>query len=260
MTLLKSDAKPLSSRNSGVFKNSPAGCPFLNYNIVASAQTIFMESQKGGTGAESSGADNNANSEELFQIIDESGEGFGFDLTPEALARPLLLGTSALFGVGILAGIPIGIAMGRSEEPSKRVSSGAAKGAQVKPTLDGVKFAASAFGLGTLLCAGIGVSAFYAVKTYYDVDSFEEFGQIMQHVVSDRRIWIEKRVSPILGSVRSAATENLPEPVQRLQHRFGESRFGRWIKDNVQSSVNIVSEEELSRRDLKFNKIDSAES
>lgn len=219
-----------------------------------------MEFQKSGAGAESPDADNDANSEELFQIIDESGEGFGFDLTPEALARPLLLGTSALFSVGILAGIPIGIAMGRSEEPSKRVSNGAAKSAQVKPTLDGVKFAASAFGLGTLLCAGIGVSAFYAVKTYYDVDSFEEFGQIMRHVVSDRRIWLEKRINPFLSSVRFTATENLPTPVERLQLRFGESRFGRWIKDNVQSSVNIVADEELSQKDLKFNKIDSAES
>lgn len=219
-----------------------------------------MEDQKDSQVGGRQNANDVESSEEFFQIIDETGEGFGFDLTPEALARPLLIGTSALFGVGMLAGIPIGIAMGRSEESDKGVSSASAKKARARPTLDGVKFAASAFGLGTLLCAGMGVSAFYAIKSYYEVDSFEQFGYVMRHDVSDRRVWIEKNISPVLSSVRCAATENLPEPVRRLQNFFGQSRFGRWIKENVQSSVTIIEDEESSQKDLKFNTIDNAES
>lgn len=205
--------------------------------------------------------DHGQDSEEIFQIIDETGQGFGFDLTPEVLARPLLIGTSALFGVGMLAGIPIGIAMGRSEENNKRVSAESAKKARVKPTLDGVKFAASAFGLGTLLCAGMGVSAFYALKFYYDVESFEEFGHIMRNVVSERRVWIESSISPTLASVRSTAAENLPGPMQRLQHRFVQSTFGQWVKGQVQSSINIVEDDEATAQSgSRFSKTDNVES
>lgn len=191
-------------------------------------------------------SENSEGSQELFQIIDESGEGFGFDLTPDALARPLLLGTASLFGVGMLVGIPFGIAMGRTDEPGKRLSLSSGNTARVKPTLDGVKFAASSFGLGTLLCAAMGLTAFYGIKSYYDVETFEEFGHIMRRTVPDKRAQIELSLSPLLRSVRTSASENLPAPVQRWRDRFGDSKFGRWLKGHIESSVNLVDDNELS--------------
>lgn len=179
-------------------------------------------------------------SEELFQIIDESGEGFGFDLTPDTLAKPIMIGTATLFGVGMLAGIPLGFAMGRAEETGK----GAKGVTKVRPSLDGIKFAATTFGLGTLLCASMGAVAFYGVKQYYQVESFEQFGQVMRETVPAHRMEMEQTLSPVLDSVRRSAGDNLPASMQNLRRRFEHSRFGRWIKSQVDASVTITDEAE----------------
>lgn len=177
-------------------------------------------------------------SEELFQIIDESGEGFGFDLTPEVLARPLAIGTASLFGIGMLAGIPLGLAMGRSEDTGKGIKGGT----RVKPSMEGVKFAATTFGLGTLLCASMGAVGFYTIKSYYQVESFEEFGRVMRKAVPERRSEMESSLSPVLDTVRKSAGDNLPVPMHRLRERFSNSRFGNWIKRQVASSVTIIED------------------
>lgn len=195
--------------------------------------------QDASTGTEPSDADG------FFNVIDESGEGFGFDLTPENLFRPILIGTASLFGVGMLTGIPIGIAMGRSSEESNTRTTTIASKQGTKPppraSFEGLKFAATTFGLGSLLCASMGVAGFYAVKTYYGVDSFEQFGHIMRSdVVPNRRKQMEDRLLPLLRSVRQTAGDTLPGPVRRLQKRFEGSRFGRWIKKQVDESVNII--------------------
>lgn len=195
-------------------------------------------------------------SEGFFNIIDESGEGFGFDLTPETMVRPVMIGTATLFGVGMLAGVPLGIAMGRSAEESSgstklssSISATASTGAKqpVRPSMDGLKFAASTFGLGTLLCASMGVAGFYAIKSYYGVNSFEEFGHVMRTtVVPARRHQMESSLAPALNSLSQAAGDNLPTPVSRAQERFGGSRFGKWIKRLVDDSVTIVPDDDDS--------------
>lgn len=173
---------------------------------------------------------------ELFQIIDETGEGFGFDLTPQALARPLMIGTGTLFGVGMLAGVPIGLAMGRADESGK----GLPGSRPPRPTFEGLKFAASTFGLGTLLCAAMGASAFYAIKSYYRVETFEQFGAAMREAVPARRTEIEATLAPVLDSVRQAAGDTLPAPVERWQQRFSDSRLGHWISAQVESAVTAT--------------------
>lgn len=179
---------------------------------------------------------------ELFQIIDESGKGLGFDLTPSALAKPMLIGSASLFGVGMLAGVPLGIAMGRAEETGKKL-----KGVtRVRPSLDGIKFAATSFGLGTLLCATMGVGAFYGTKWHYQVETFEQFGNIMRKTVPARRADMEKSLSPVLNSVRQSAGDNLPVPMLRLREYFKSSRLGRWIKHQVDTSVNITNDTDHS--------------
>lgn len=190
---------------------------------------------------ESLPASSSSSPAELFQIVDESGEGFGFELTPQALARPLAIGTASLFAVGMLAGIPVGIAMGRSDETRGSASSSNKRAA--RPTLGGVKFAASAFGLGTLLCASMGVAAVYAVRTYYAVDTFDEFGRVMRQAVPARRKEMEENLSPLLDKVRKNASDNLPGPVQRLQQQYSDSRLGRWLRRQVDSSLTIVSDD-----------------
>lgn len=176
---------------------------------------------------------------ELFQIIDESGEGFGFDLTPSVLARPLAIGTLSLFGVGMLTGIPMGLAMGRSEETGKKIKGGT----RVKPSLEGLKFAASTFGLGSLLCTSIGIAGFYAIKSYYAVDSFEQFGHIMRESVPVKYSEIESTLSPVLRKVRKSAGDTLPAPMYRLRDRFANSRLGRYIQTQVESSVTILDDD-----------------
>ena len=168
--------------------------------------------------------------EELFQIIDETGEGFGFDLTPEALAKPLAIGGSALFGFGMLAGVPFGLAMGRTQE---------SKGVRTKPTLDGLKFAATTFGLGTLLCASLGIAGFYGIKAYYNVESFDEFGRVMREAVPARRKQMESSLGPVLDVVRRNAGDNLPEPAKRFRDRLGDTRLGKWIKEQVHISTRL---------------------
>lgn len=170
---------------------------------------------------------------ELFQIIDETGEGFGFELTPEVLIRPLAIGGGALFGVGMLAGIPFGIAMGRAQESDSK----SIKGGKARPTLDGVKFAATTFGLGTILCGAIGVAGFYGLKWYYQAETFEDFGKAMKQAVPIRRQEIESGLRPVLDRVRSSAGMALPGPMRRMQERFHESRLGTWLKDQVALSV-----------------------
>lgn len=191
-------------------------------------------------------ADNADFNLELFQIIDESGEGFGFELTPEALIRPILIGTGTLFGVGMLAGVPIGIAMGRSAEDSGRRGSGTkvVGKSPPRPSLDGLKFAATTFGLGTLLCASVGLVSFYSVKRYYQVETFEEFGQIMRKSIPNRRSQMESGLTPILESVRQTAGDGMPTFAQRWQRRIEHSRLGRWIKKQVDESVNIIASDE----------------
>lgn len=177
--------------------------------------------------------------EELFAIIDETGEGFGFDLTPGVLAKPLAIGSSALFGVGMMAGVPFGLVMGRSQEGdgSKGVKTGKAR-----PTLSGLKFAATTFGLGTLLCGAMGIAGFYGIKRYYDVETFEEFGSVMKQAMPVKRLQMETGLKPVLDRVRKNAGDSLPGPMRRLQERFLGSRFGIWIKEQVDFSVVIVDE------------------
>lgn len=176
--------------------------------------------------------------EELFQIIDETGEGFGFDLTPQTLMRPIAIGTSALFGVGMLAGIPLGVAMGRAQENDRR----GVKGGKPRPTMAGLKFAASTFGLGTLLCGAMGVAGFYGLKWYYEAETFEDFGKAMKKSLPARRREIEVGLQPILDKVRNSAGGSLPGPMRRLQDRFHQSRLGIWMKEQVDASVTMMND------------------
>lgn len=204
----------------------------------SSQETLTQDAQTGDPGKLPA---QHAGSEELFQIIDETGEGFGFDITPETLAKPLAIGTGVIFSVGMLAGIPFGLALGRSDDSAKGV-----KGARVRPTMAGVKFAASSFGLGTLLCTAFGITSFYAIKNYYDVETFEEFGEVMRRAVPARRSEIESGLSPILDVVRRNAGDNLPEPARRMREHFAQTRIGRWIKRNIDLSAVVETDSNVT--------------
>lgn len=173
--------------------------------------------------------------EELFAIIDETGEGFGFELTPEALMKPIAIGSLTLFGVGMLAGVPFGLAMGRVDDSGSK----GAKAGKARPTMGGLKFAATTFGLGTLLCGAMGFAGFHGVKWYYDVNSFEEFGQVMKRVIPMRKNEMETGLKPMLDIVRSKAGESLPGPMRRMSDKFSNSRFGIWMREKVDESLII---------------------
>lgn len=180
-------------------------------------------------------------SEELFRIVDETGEGFGFDLTPQVLAKPLAIGTGVLFSFGMLAGIPFGLALGRTQDDGKGI-----KPAKVRPTLDGVKFAATTFGLGTLLCGVMGIAGFYGLKWYYKAETFEDFGKAMKQAVPARRLEMERRLKPILDKVRTNAGNSLPGPVHKLRVHFHQSRFGMWLKEQIDLSATVDKDSEPS--------------
>lgn len=170
---------------------------------------------------------------ELFSIIDETGEGFGFEFTPETMAKPLAVGSSVLFALGMLAGVPFGLVMGRTQEGDGK----GIKTRKVRPSLDGLKFAATTFGLGTLLCGAMGVAGFYGIKRCYAVESFEEFGMVMRDAVPVKRQQMETGLKPILDKVRQNAGDSLPAPMRKLQERFLSSKFGSWVREQVEFSV-----------------------
>lgn len=195
--------------------------------------------------------DQSLKDEELFAIIDETGEGFGFELTPEVLAKPLAIGTCALFGLGMMAGVPFGLAMGRSHEGKGK----GLKAAKVRPSLEGFKFAATTFGLGTLLCGAMGLAGFYGIKSYYDVETFEEFGNVMKQAMPIKRHQMEAGLKPVLDKVRQNAGDSLPGPMRRLQERFLQSRLGLWIKDHVDVSVAVAPESYADEKGDRSNHI-----
>lgn len=171
------------------------------------------------------------NGTELFAIIDETGEGWGFDLNPETMARPIAIATGSLFGLGMLAGIPAGIAVGRSQVGKD------SKAGPVKPTMAGVLFATRAFLYGTLLCSAFGVAGFYGLKWYYDADTFEQFGARMRSAVPKRRQEMETGLGPVVSFIRSQASNSLPGPIQKVRERFQNSRAGVWMRSHFEADA-----------------------
>lgn len=195
---------------------------------------------------------NESESGELFAIIDESGEGFGFDITLETMARPIAIVAGTLFGVGMLAGVPLGIAMGRATEEGKGTGKN-----KPKPTFEGLKFAAKTFTYGTLLCGAFGVAGFFGMKWYYQVESFEEFGRVMKVVVPEHRQSMENGLGPLLGRIRSDVGESLPAPFERFRDRFAQSRAGIWIREQIESST-VVEDEDSGPQSADANDYGSA--
>jgi len=188
----------------------------------------------------------NGEDTELFQIIDETGEGWGFDLTPATVRRPLAAVSATLLGIGMLAGIPAGIWAGRVQLSTERsngdinINSGINGRKVVKPTMEGVFFAAKAFAYGTALCGAFGYATFNLVKWYYQVDSFEEFGRVMRDVVPEHRDGMESGLSPAITRIRSYARENLPAPLANARVKFEQSRPGIWFRQRVADASSLI--------------------
>lgn len=168
-----------------------------------------------------------------LNIIDESGEGFGFELNPATVAKPLAITSGVLFGFGAIAGIPMGIAMGRTAEDKNKV----------KPTMGGAMFATRAFLYGTLLCGAFGAVSMYATARYYNVWTWQEFGEVMRHVVPQKREGIESTMSPLLSSVREGAAEGLPGPTEKAKDWFGQSKMGIYIRNQIEEATNVDEDE-----------------
>jgi hypothetical protein len=189
--------------------------------------------------------------EELFQIIDESGEGWGFELEPATVIKPLAMASAALFGFGMLAGIPAGIAIGQIEEGP---ASSNRSGRKLKPTAGGVFFAFRAFVYGTLLCGAFGATAAYATAYYYDTWTWKDFGDAMRVVVPKRRLALENAVTPWLEALRRGASERLPEPISRARDRFGDSRVGIYIKNKIERSTEVEVDTSAVSRESRNGK------
>lgn len=171
-----------------------------------------------------------------LSIIDESGEGWGFELDPETIARPLAMTSLGLFSVGALAGIPAGLALGRTADDSGGKN-------KPRPTLGGALFAVRAFAAGTALCGAVGAAAAYATAWHYDAWTWTDFGAVMRDVVPRRMDTIEGAVGPLLGSVRKGATDGLPGPTARAKDRFAESRIGKYIRAQIEEATRDLANE-----------------
>lgn len=176
---------------------------------------------------DSAPVDNEDSTTELFQIIDETGQGWGFELDPATVSRPLAMLTGGLFGLGMLAGIPAGLMVGRSQLEQDG-------GKKVRPSLSGFFFAARAFMYGTALCGAMGAAGVYAVRWYYDAESFEEFGEAMRTTLPKRRQEMENGLGPAITRVRAMASESLPAPLARARERFRRSRAGVWVRSHFE--------------------------
>lgn len=176
-----------------------------------------------------------AGGEELFQIIDETGEGWGFDLTPETVTKPLATVTAGLFGLGMLAGIPAGLAVARNQV-------GKEGGKKVKPSMAGFLFASGAFMTGTMLCGAMGAAGMYGLKWYYEVETFEEFGIAMRDAVPKRRREVEAGLGPLISRIRLSASDSLPGPLDRLREKFRQSKTGVWMRSHFELEPSIDAE------------------
>jgi hypothetical protein len=216
-------------------------------------------SRNGGDGTTAVPAHSNEESyedhgEELFAIIDETGEGWGFDLDPGTVMKPLAITSAALFGFGILAGIPAGLALGRSEDAAGPEHLGKPK---PRPTVGSALFALRAFLYGTLLCGTCGAAAAYATAYYYDVWTWRDFGAVMRRVVPKRRESIDNALSPLLNRMRRSASETLPGPMNTARDRFGDSRLGIYIRGGIEKAVTVTDTghptepSEVQRKDVK---------
>ncbi len=102
------------------------------------------------------------------------------------------------------------------------------------------------FFYGTMLCGAMGVAGFYGLKWYYDVDSFEEFGQAMRQAVPRRRREIETGLGPLLSRIRSRASDSLPGPIVKMREKFQQSRTGIWMRSRFE--LDIGSDSGLQER------------
>lgn len=178
------------------------------------------------------------NSEELVAIMDETGEGWGFDLDPKTVAKPFALISGGLFAIGLLAGVPAGIALGRSEESSGRKN--------LKPTAGGMWLATKAFAYGTLLCGAMGAAATYATAYYYDAWTWEEFGTAMRNIVPRKKQKLEQQCSPFLNVLRNGATDSLLGPTSRAKEWLSQTSLGNYIRSRIDESSCAQSVAESS--------------
>lgn len=167
-------------------------------------------------------------------IIDESGTGF--DLSPSAVAGPLAATAGTLFALGIFAGVPAGIAMGRAGEDGKN--------AKLRPSMGGAFFALRAFAYGTALCGATGAAAVYATAWYCDAWTWQDFGGVMRRVVPGTKGRMEDRLRPVLDRVRDGAESGLPGPVGKARDRFGDSFVGKYIKGKIENATTGLDEGE----------------
>jgi hypothetical protein len=183
---------------------------------------------------------------EIFSIVDEAGEGWGFDLDPATVVRPLAITSVMLFSLGMLAGIPAGITLGRSEEASSATPN---MGKNIKPTASCVWLAFRAFAYGTILCGACGAAATYATANYYDAWTWDEFGRVMRDVVPGKRETMEKSIAPWLEPVRVAAAGRLPGPVSHMKDRFCESRLGIYVRTRVENAAAAAVDDDVTNED-----------
>lgn len=190
------------------------------------------------TMAKDDGEDLGGSGPEWVRIVKEEGSDevvtSSYAWTVGRVALPLGLVCGVMFGVGIAAGVPLGMGAARAEEKDGKRPRVEVTRAQMA---DGAKWAARAFGYGTLLCAAMGVAGVLTVRRVYEVDSIEGFGQRMREVLPARRRAIEEKAEPVVEAVKRVAGETLPGWFCKQRDAFMGSRFGAWMRRRVEEST-----------------------
>uniref|UniRef100_A0A7S0ZLF0 Transmembrane protein 242 n=1 Tax=Timspurckia oligopyrenoides TaxID=708627 RepID=A0A7S0ZLF0_9RHOD len=174
--------------------------------------------------------------EEPFQIQIEAPADFNVDeaFSPSRMAAPLLFVSGGLFMIGLMGGIPAGLAYGRAamDDDDKKLgktkkskdSKGSIKGDITgASSKSGLRFAVLSFLYGTALCGAFGCAMVYGVHKYYEVNSIEEFVEKMRVVIPQKRKNLQNSIDPILNSIRNTATNTFPNIVNSLTLSFQSS-------------------------------------
>ncbi|KAJ8903569.1 hypothetical protein NDN08_004673 [Rhodosorus marinus] len=159
----------------------------------------------------------------------------------------LIAGGAGLIGLGAAFGVPLGSAIGKDEEASGSISKKKSKKSKKKKKAGHIKskavlrreashLALRALGIATVINACVAVTASCTFVYYNDIKSPEE----VPKVVGDwTRRWFVRVKTPIQGAVTKVESfgKVVGESIATQFSSFGESKLGRWIHFNIESSA-----------------------
>uniref|UniRef100_A0A7S2ZKI1 Uncharacterized protein n=1 Tax=Rhodosorus marinus TaxID=101924 RepID=A0A7S2ZKI1_9RHOD len=175
----------------------------------------------------------------------------------------LIAGGAGLIGLGAAFGVPLGSAIGKEGEASGSISKKKSKKSKNKKVghikskavlrREASHLALRALGIATVINACVAVAASCSFVYYNDIQSPEEVPKVVGEWT---RRWFVRVQTPIQGAVARVESfgKVVGESIAAKFSSFGESKLGRWIHINIESSaerrrqLDLELEAEIARK------------